>query len=460
MARIIVIACVVVLTGASLWYFNRNGEEEQSPYRFVTIEQGDLEAVVASTGALDAVTTVQVGTQVSGIISEIYVDFNDNVYEGQIIARIDTTLLSSAVRDAEATVERNQAQLKQAERELERISTLYEKQFVTEVDYNQAQYDLDIALAATKSAQISLERARQNLSYATIFAPISGTVIERNVDVGQTVAASFSAPQLFLIADDLSTMEILASVDESDIGMIREGQLARFTVQAYPDEMFSGMVRQVRLQSIVEENVVNYTVVIDVENPDGRLLPGMTATVDFLIETASDVFKVANAAIRFRGTPSMFETLRARMQAARVAGASGQRPGGESGSGGVRPEGSDGHVDNGAQSGGAGGGVETRGGAQGAGFAGMAQGGGFGGSAFGGGFMGRDDITMVWFLDDTGSLAMVPAEVGISDGQMTQISHPRLQSGMQVIAGVTQQEDNGNGNPFQNQQRGFRPGGF
>lgn len=449
MARITVIVCAVVLTGASIWYFNRDRDEEQSPYRFVTIEQGDLEAVVASTGALDAVTTVQVGTQVSGIISEIYVDFNDNVTEGQIIARIDTTLLSSAVRDAEATLERNRAQLKQAERELERFSTLYEKQFVTEVDYNQAQFDLDIALASTKSAQISLERARQNLSYATIFAPISGTVIERNVDVGQTVAASFSAPQLFLIADDLSSMEILASVDESDIGMIKEGQWARFTVQAYPDEIFSGTVRQVRLQSIVEENVVNYTVVIDVENPDGRLLPGMTATVDFLIETATNVLKMANAAIRFRATPSMFEALRASMQASRAEGDSVDRPGRASGS-----AAQGGGFGNGAQAGG------SRGGTQGSGFAGMTQGSGFDGGTFGSGFMGRDDITLVWFLDDTGNLNMVPAEVGISDGQMTQINHLRLKPGMEIIAGVTQQEEEGTDNPFQNQQRGFRPGGF
>ena len=431
MARIIVILCAVVLTGASVWYFNRDREEVQSPYRFVTIEEGDLEAVVASTGALDAVTTVQVGTQVSGIISEIYVDFNDDVYEGQIIARIDTTLLSSSVRDAEATLERNKAQLRQAERELERITTLFEKQFVTEVDYNQAQYDLDIAVASTRSAQISLERSRQNLSYATIFAPISGTVIERNVDVGQTVAASFSAPQLFLIAADLSSMEILASVDESDIGMIKEGQLARFTVQAYPDELFTGTVRQVRLQSTVEENVVNYTVVIDVENPDGRLLPGMTATVDFLIETAAGVLKLANAAIRFRATPSMYEALMARMQASRPdSGSAGDQR--------ARGEGS------GFRSGE---------------FSGRSQGGGFGGNGFGGGFMQREDITMLWFLDDAGSLMMVPAQVGITDGQMTQIAHPRLEPGMQIIAGVTQQ-DEGTGNPFQNQQRGFRPGGF
>ena len=432
MARIIVIVGVVVLTGASIWYFNQGSDEEQSPYRFVTIEQGDLEAVVASTGALDAVTTVQVGTQVSGIISEIYADFNDNVREGQIIARIDTTLLSSAVRDAESALERNRAQLRQAERELERIRTLYEKQFVTEVEFNQAQYDLDIAVASTKSAEISLERALQNLSYATIFAPISGTVIERNVDVGQTVAASFSAPQLFLIADDLSSMEILASVDESDIGMIEEGQVARFTVQAYPDEVFTGTVRQVRLQSVVEENVVNYTVVIDVANPDGRLLPGMTATVDFLIETATDVMKIANAAIRFRASPFMYEALRSSMAASRPAG------------------------DSGAQSGQARGRSAAGGGGPGGGFAGMAQGGG----GFGGGFMGRENISMIWFLDEAGSLKMVPAETGISDGQMTEIRHAELTPGMQIIAGVTQAAEDGSNNPFQNQQRGFRPGGF
>ena len=245
MKKIFLLILVLVLTGASVWYFNRPNGEEESPYRFVTLEAGDIEAVVSSTGTLDAVTTVQVGTQVSGIISHIYVDFNDNVQQGQIVARIDTTLLTSSVRDAEANVERNKAQLRQAEREFKRIGGLFDKQFVTEIEFNRAQYDLDIAVAATKSAEISLERARQNLSYATIYAPISGTVIERNVDVGQTVAASFSAPQLFLIADDLSRMEILASVDESDIGQIQDGQQARFTVQAYPDEEFTGVVRQV-----------------------------------------------------------------------------------------------------------------------------------------------------------------------------------------------------------------------
>ena len=449
MKKILLLIAVLVLTGATFWYFNRNGNEVASPYRFVTLEQGDLEAVVASTGTLDAVTKVQVGTQVSGIISNIYVDFNDNVRRGQIIARIDTTLLVSAVKDGEANLERNRAQLRQAEREFNRIKGLYDKQFVTEVEFNRAQYDLDIAQASTRSAEISLERARQNMSYSTIYAPISGTVIERNVEVGQTVASSFSAPQLFLIADDLSRMEILASVDESDIGMIEEGQTARFTVQAYPDETFTGLVRQVRLQSTMQENVVNYTVVIDVENKDGKLLPGMTATVDFLIETATDVMKVSNAALRFRPTETMMAEVRERFQRQReermaempdsvrqrFAERQGQR--GEGGQGdGQRGQG---------------------------GFAGFGNQGGQGGFAgFGGqGGQGRTDVIMLWYLDEEGNLAMARARTGISDGQMTEIRGRNLEPGMQIIAGVTQSSESGSTNPFQqNQQGGRRPGGF
>ena len=431
--RFSIIVTVIVLAGASLWYFNRGSAEPVSPYRFVTLEEGDLESVVASTGALDAVTTVQVGTQVSGIIANIYVDFNDRVYEGQVIARIDTTLLWSAVRDAESNLERNQAQLRQARRELERLQPLYDQQFVTEVDYYRAQYDLDIAEASTRSAEISLDRARQNLSYATIIAPISGTVIERNVDVGQTVAASFSAPQLFLIADDLSRMEILASVDESDIGQIEEGQFARFTVQAYPDEIFTGTVRQVRLQSTVEENVVNYTVVVDVENPDGRLLPGMTATVDFLIESATNVLKLPNAALRFRATPQMFESIRARREAA----------------GGDRPDGSA-RPGNGPNNSNASPGNGTR-----LGNGSTWSGGGAGG--FGGG---ANNFTMIWYLDENNELMVIPAQTGITDGQMTEVSSSRLQPGLQVIVGVTQQDGEGSNNPFQRAQQRFRPGGF
>ncbi len=426
MKKLVPIIVIIAALGAvAYWYFNRNGEETESPYRFVTVEQGDLESVVASTGTLNPITTVQVGTQVSGIISEIYVDFNDIVKRGQIIARIDTTLLTSSVRDAEANLERNEAQLRQAQREYTRLKALFEKQFVTEVDFNQAQYNLDIAIASTKSAQISLERAQQNMSYATISAPVSGTVIERNVDVGQTVAASFSAPQLFLIGQDLSSMEILAAVDESDIGMIKQGQAARFTVQAYPEETFMGTVHQVRLQSTTLENVVNYTVAVDVENPDGRLLPGMTATVDFLIETADNVLKIPNAALRFRPSESMFAELRAQMeerQAARGDTALGRGGGGREGG---------------------------------------SMGGSFGrpggnGSPFGGGGPGgSSDLVMLWYVDDAGALSMAMAQTGISDGSMTEIISRRVQPGMEIIAGVTQVEESSRSiNPFQqNNQR-------
>ena len=449
MKKVVLIIVALVLTGATVWYFNRSDGEVVSPYRFVTVEQGDLEAVVSSTGTLDAVTTVQVGTQVSGIVTHIFVDFNDTVRQGQLIALIDSTLLVSAVEEAETALGRNEAQLRQAEREFERIKGLYEKQFVTEVEFNQAQYELDIAMANMTSARISVDRAKRNLSYATIYAPISGTVVERNVEVGQTVAASLSAPQLFLIADDLAQMEILASVDESDIGLIKEGQTARFTVQAYPDETYIGVVRQVRLQSATQENVVNYTVVVDVENKEGKLLPGMTTTLDFLIETAQDVVKVPNAALRFRPTEQMMAQVRENMQRMREGR---QQDGADSTRFADRGGRRDSTGQRGARQGG-----ERRGGGDGN------AGGGFGG--FGQqGNGGRSDFTMLWFLDEAGNLTAAPVRTGISDGQMTEVLSQRIQPGMQIIAGVTQAADSeGSNNPFQQQNQQnqrFRPGGF
>ena len=420
MKKIILLLFVLVLSGAGWWFFTRNGEEERSPYRFVTLERGDLESVVSSTGNLEAVVTVQVGTQVSGIVSKIYADFNDRVRKGQVIALIDTTLLVSAVRDAQANLERNRAQLDFARQEFERIRDLFAKDFTTEVEYNTAKYNYDVARASTQSAQVNLERARRNLDYATIRAPISGVVIERNVDVGQTVAASFSAPQLFLIANDLSQMQILASVDESDIGLIREGQEARFTVQAYDDRTFTGAVRQVRLQSQMQENVVNYTVVVDVDNRDGLLLPGMTATVDFIIEQASDVLKAPNAALRFRPTQAMMTAFRERM-ARRRANAPDS--------------------------------VRSR-------FARQRPGGGNGGFPGAGGRR-PSNVATLWYLDDEGNVTAARVRTGITDGQMTEVRGRNLEPGMQVIAGVTQAGASaGTANPFQNNTTRRRPGGF
>lgn len=410
-------------------------------YRFVTVERGNLESVVASTGNLSAVTTVQVGTQVSGIVNDIYVDFNDEVRRGQIIARIDTTLLVSSVQDARATLSRNQAQLDFANIEFERVKNLYEKNFATEVEYNQAKYNLDLAKATIVSSEINLERALRNLDYATITAPIKGVVVERNVDEGQTVAASLNAPQLFLIANDLADMEILVSVDESDIGLIKEGQTVRFTVQAYDEDTFYGEVKQVRLQSAIQENVVTYTAVVGVDNTDGRLLPGMTATVEFLIETVDDVMKVPNAALRFRPNEQMMLELRERMQAQRAAAGDSAAASGAPGA--AAP----GRPATGGWASAGGGGWASAGGGQ-----------GFGGSS---------DRAMLWYLDEEGNLSVLRARTGITDGSQTEISGRGIEEGMQVIAGVTViEEEGGLQNPFTRQESGdmrsrfSRGGGF
>jgi HlyD family secretion protein len=209
---------------------------------------------VSSTGKLEPVTKVAVGTQVSGIISEILADFNDQVQKGQVVARIDPTLLESAVRDAQANLARNLAQFQQLQSEYNRIEKLSREGLVSQTEYDTAKYSLAVGRETVSSSEIALARAKQNLSYATIYAPISGTVIERNVDVGQTVAASFPAPQLFLIANDLRRMQILATVDESDIGRVHEGQSVRFRVQAYPDRTFEGTVRSGAAPVDVVEN--------------------------------------------------------------------------------------------------------------------------------------------------------------------------------------------------------------
>lgn len=281
------------------------GEGATSEYRFVQVERGDVLTTVSSTGKLQATRTVNVGTQVSGQVAELMVDFNDRVEAGQLIARIDPTLPLQEVRSAEANLRRSRAELEQAAREFERSRKLHAEQVVTTSELEQAEYQYSVAQASHNSAEINLERARRNLAYTEIRSPVDGVVVERNVDQGQTVASSLSTPTLFMIAEDLSRMEILATVDESDIGRIEAGQEARFTVQAYPDETFTGVVSQVRLQSQLQENVVSYMVVVSVANEEQRLLPGMTATVDFVVNRADDVLLVSNTALRFRPTQAM-----------------------------------------------------------------------------------------------------------------------------------------------------------
>jgi HlyD family secretion protein len=323
--KLIAIAMLALATVTSGYVVYRRAHGAITPaYRTAAVERGNVESTVSATGSLGAVTTVQVGTQVSGQVAAIYVDFNSKVKKGQLIARIDPTLLQQAVADAQTGVERADATLQQTKAEFDRTTMLHDQQVVTDQEFNTAQLNYQVAKANSTSAQIALDKARQNLSYTSIYAPIDGVVVERDIDVGQTVAASLQAPQLFVIAKDLSQMQILATVDESDIGQIREQQPVTFTVQAYPGRTFTGTVRQVRINSTTVNNVVNYTAVVTVGNPDGKLLPGMTATVKFLVGSADSVLTVPNAALRFTpaAAPAAGGTTRTRTAAPGTAGAS------------------------------------------------------------------------------------------------------------------------------------------
>ncbi len=413
-------AAVAVLgaAGAGLWFYKRADAKEAPAYRLAAVQRGDVKATVSATGALSAVTTVAVGTQVSGQVSALYVDYNARVKKGQLLARIDPTLQQQAVEDAQAGLERAQAQLDLARREYERNKQLFDAKIVTETEFVSVQANYRVAEANVKSARVALDRARQNLSYTAIYAPIDGVVVERNVDVGQTVAASLSAPQLFLIAQDLTEMQILASVDESDIGKIRDGQPVTFTVSSYQNETFRGTVKQVRLQSKTTENVVNYTAVVSVDNPGGTLLPGMTATVKFLTSAADGVLTVPNAALRFRPTGDA---------------APGGAPGGER---------------SGAPSGAPRAARPTT--ASGAG-----------------------PSATLWVLDATGKPAPRRVRTGLSDGQRTQVEGTGIDAGTQVIVGAGTGTPGAGAaaataatNPFQQQQQGGGrppgppPGGF
>jgi HlyD family secretion protein len=285
--------------GGVLWFQARADAGTTPSFRLGKIERGSVKSTVSATGTLGAVRTVEVGTQVSGQISALYVDYNSHVKKGQLIARIDPILQEQAVADAQAGLARSEAVVTQTQLEYERSKKLHDQQIATDAEFNVAQSNYAQARASLTSARINLQRARQNLSYTNIYSPIDGVVVERAMDVGQTVAASLSAPKLFVIANDLSRMQILASVDESDIGKIQAGQPVTFTVQSFPERQFEGAVEQVRLNSTTLNNVVSYTAVVSVANEDGKLLPGMTASVKLVTASADSVLTVPSTALRF-----------------------------------------------------------------------------------------------------------------------------------------------------------------
>jgi HlyD family secretion protein len=258
-----------------------------------------LSGNVTATGSISALTTVQVGTQVSGIIAKLYADFNTVVKKGQVVALLDTTILSASKDDAEAMAQKSKVLLKEMKIEFDRSKKLFEENAVSKSEYDLALTNYESAQSTVSSTEAQLKRAKINRQYATIIAPISGIVISRNVDVGQTVVSSFNSPTLFTIANDLKKMQVYANVDEADIGQVKLGQKVIFTVDAYPEETFSGEVDQIRLQPVLIQNVVNYIVIINVENPELKLLPGLTANITFKIKEHENVLKIATTALRF-----------------------------------------------------------------------------------------------------------------------------------------------------------------
>lgn len=403
---------LLVIIAAGLYFFLAAGKNTDVQYRFDKISRGDIQMVVTATGTLSAVTTVQVGTQVSGIIAKINVDFNDHVKKNQVVALIDPTMLQQSVRDADASRQRATAQFNEAKRALDRATTLLSKNLASQADYDAALTTFESNKAAKTQAEAQYERAQINLDYATIRAPIDGVVISRQVDVGQTVAASFSSPTLFSIANDLTKMQVLANVDEADIGKVEEGQDVTFTVDAYADQVFRGTVSQVRLAPVTVQNVVNYVVVINVPNDDKKLMPGMTATVTVMVKKNEGILKVPTIALKFQPPADQVETRK---------DSSGQS-GGQMDS--ARAE-------------------RRRQYAQQGGGQGMGQGGGQSG-----GFdvqamqrrMASRGIGRLYVLNQNRKLEPVIVKVGLTDGTFTEVTSDKISEGMQIVAGVVMQK--------------------
>ena len=304
---IIIVSGVVVLSIIALALSPLSKKEPALSFETVKAEKGTITNTVTATGTIQAIRTVDVGTQVSGIILHVYADFNDNVRQGQLLARLDETPLITQLEQSQAQLDQAQAQLNFQESTYKRLKILFDKNLVAQSDYDQALYNFENSRASLSNARSALSRAKVNLGYATIYSPIDGVVLNRAVEEGQTVAASFNTPTLFKIANDLTRMEVQTSVDEADIGKVKEGQRVEFTVDAYPDMSFGGTVSQVRLQPVTTNNVVTYTVVLSAPNPDKKLMPGMTASTTIFVDEKHDVIIVPGKAVRFSPDPEILK---------------------------------------------------------------------------------------------------------------------------------------------------------
>ncbi len=308
-SRWIALVAVVVVVAAGFWFVKGRGKKDTPKFRTAAVEQGELTASVSATGSVRPVIQVEVGSQVSGTLDKLYVDYNSHVKAGQVLGQLEPSVFRARYAQAEAAVARAEAALKDANRQYARAKELVRDDFVSQADVDAAEVQVDQRKADLKQAKAQLDAAQADLDHTTIRSPIDGVVIARSIDVGQTVAASLSAPKLFVIANDLRQMQVETKIDEADIGRIRPGLPVTFSVDAFPDESFEGKVTQVRLEPITEQNVVTYTTVIATRNDNLSLRPGMTANVTVLVESKENVLKVPNAALRFRpgmgGGPGM-----------------------------------------------------------------------------------------------------------------------------------------------------------
>jgi HlyD family secretion protein len=313
MKKVLVVIGLIAAVGVAVFFLLRNRGDEVK-YRTEKVARGDIEATVTATGTVNAVTTVLVGTQVSGTIKKIYVDFNSHVKKGQLIALIDPATFEAQVEQqkanlyaAKANLEKAEASIIDTKRTMTRNKELLAKSLIAQSDFDTSQTNYETAAAqvsaskaAVAQAEASLRNAQTNLGYTRIVSPVDGVVVSRNVDVGQTVAASFQTPTLFTIAQDLTKMQIDTSVAEADIGRVKVDQEVDFTVDAYPDITFKGKVWQIRIAPITVQNVVTYDVVVLVGNRDLKLMPGMTANVSIIVAEEKGVLKIPNSALRFR----------------------------------------------------------------------------------------------------------------------------------------------------------------
>ena len=301
-SKIWIAVIVIVVIAVAAWALSGGKKEEEINFKEEAVKTETLQNSVTATGTIEAVTSVTVGTQVSGIVNKLYVDYNSQVKKGQVIAELDKTNLLSELNTAKANLASATSDLSYQAANMNRYQTLYKKGLVSADEYENALLTYRQAKEQVASSKESVQKAQTNLGYATITSPIDGTVISKSVEEGQTVAASFSTPELFTIARDLTNMQVVANVDEADIGGVKEGDRVTFTVDAYPDDTFEGTVKQVRLEATTTNNVVTYEVVISAPNTDLKLKPGLTANVTIYTQERSGVLAVANKALRFTPT--------------------------------------------------------------------------------------------------------------------------------------------------------------